>query len=160
MEAGGPPTPERSWRSLSLHGVWEPVGWPPISWLLPLHQVWNRTVFFTPVQPGHCQRVCLHLRVPPCWPWAPCWPWTLWCHPSKTLGWESLATPAPGGRQSRSREGAIPDSRPLGQVVSRRTDRPELPEEAQPEWEHPQHEVTSQTTVGDVPGAAWGEPLK
>ena len=74
MEAGGPPTPERSWRSPSLHGVWEPVGWPPISWTQPFHQVWTRTVFFTPVQPGHCQRVRLHLGVPPCWPWTPCWP--------------------------------------------------------------------------------------
>ena len=28
MKAGGPPAPERRWRSLSLRGVWEPAGWP------------------------------------------------------------------------------------------------------------------------------------
>lgn len=31
VEAGGPPAPELDWRSPSLHGVWEPVGWTPPS---------------------------------------------------------------------------------------------------------------------------------
>ena len=117
MEAGGPPTPERSWRSLPLHGVWEPVGWPPISWLQPLHQVWNRTVFFTPCSPGTvsvsvCTCVSLHAGhgpragrglsgVTPVRPWVGrAWPHRPQAADSPAPGKERYRTPDPWARWS------------------------------------------------------------
>lgn len=82
--------------------------------------------------------------------------------------WVGRAWPlGPSSRQSLP--GAILDSRPLGQVVSRRADHPELLEAAQPEARMGASPAQGdQTTVGGRPQgsgsagawAAWGEPLK
>lgn len=152
VEAGGPPAPERSWRSPSLHGVWEPVGWTPhLLDAAPQPSVEQNSLLRP--HPARALSVC---------PSAPGCPSMLAMDP--VLAVDSLVSPQQGPglgepghtgpRESCSREGAIPDSRPLarwsaGGLTIQSSRRRLSP---RPEWEHPQHRVPARPQWGPSPG--------